>query len=82
MSLSGLFPRLWRIMGLPCRGPKEDTMSATDPEYTVVPPEERLDHDEDGSDDTDAIDEETGTDQVAIDMARATEDDQPLWEGE
>ena len=57
-------------------------MSATDPEYTVVPPEKQLDHDDDGSDDTDAIDEETGDDQVAIAMARATEDDQALWEGE
>ena len=56
-------------------------MSATDPEYTVVPPEERLDHDEDGSDDTDAIDEATGDDQEAIDQARVT-DDVGLWEGE
>ncbi len=49
-------------------------------EYIVVPPSERLDHDDDGSDDTDAIDDETGTDQEAIDQARVT--DGPLWEGE
>jgi len=57
-------------------------MPDTDPEYTVVPPEERLDHDDDGSDNTDAIDEATGDDQEAIDRARVTPDDGRLWEGE
>lgn len=57
-----------------------------DKEYTVVPPEERLDHDDDGSDDTDAINEETGDDQEAIDQSRVMQmgspDDPVLWEGE
>lgn len=55
-------------------------MARKEKEYTVVPPGKRLDYDDDSSDDTDAVDEETGTDQEAIDQARVT--DGPLWEGE
>ncbi len=60
-------------------------MDRKEKEYTVVPPEQRLDHDDDGSDDTDAINEATGNDQEAIDQARidqARVTDGPLWEGE
>ncbi len=51
-------------------------------EYTVVPPEERLDYDEDGSEDTDALDGETGDDQAAIDQVREIMADDVIWEGE
>ncbi len=50
----------------------------SDPEYTVVPLDEQLDHDDDGSDDTDALDDETGDD-TDLDYRRHTG---VLWRGE
>lgn len=55
------------------------TDSARDPEYVVVPPSERLDRDDDGSDDSDAIDEATGNDTEDLDDYRDL--DAPVWSG-
>ncbi len=49
-----------------------------DPEYTVVPLEEQLDIDDDGSDDTNALNDETGDDTDQSYRRR----DGPLWRGE
>lgn len=52
---------------------------AHDPEYAVVPEDEQLDHDDDGSDDTDALDEETGDDAEDLDSYRQR--DAEVWSG-
>ena len=49
-------------------------------EYTEVPSSERLDYDEDGSDDTNAITDDTGADDDDLDDYRDL--DAPIWEGE
>ena len=49
-------------------------------EYTEVPSSERLDYDEDGSDDTNAITDDTGADDDDLDDSRDL--DAPIWEGE
>ncbi len=55
-------------------------MVRSDPEYTVVPVSEQLDIDEDGSDNTNALDEATGDDTADLDGVR--DRDAPVWEGE
>ena len=52
----------------------------TDPEYTVVPESEQLDYDDDGSDNTDALDEATGDD--TGDLGNYRNRDGPIWRGE
>lgn len=49
-------------------------------EFTPVPPEEQLDHDDDGSDDTDAITRRSGADNLDLDKYR--DRDAPVWSGE
>ena len=56
------------------------TTPAYDPEYTVVPEDEQLDHDDDGSDDTNALTPETGDDTEDLDKYR--DRDGKVWPGE
>ena len=62
--------------------PLSDNMEAmkTDPEYTVVPESEQLDYDEDGSDNTDALDDATGDD--TDDLGNYRNRNGPIWRGE
>lgn len=55
-------------------------MTDHDPEYTVVPLDEQLDYDDDGSDDTNALTPETGDDTEDLDKYR--DRDAPVWAGE
>ncbi len=50
-----------------------------DPEYTVVPDDEQLDRDDDGSRSTDALDEATGADDDDLDDYRIR--DAAIWPG-
>ena len=51
-----------------------------DPEYTVVPESEQLDHDDDGSEFTNALTAETGADDEDLDDYRDRSG--PIWRGE
>jgi len=51
-----------------------------DPEYLVVPADQQLDHDDDGSEDTNALTVETGADDEDLDDYR--DRDGPIWRGE
>lgn len=55
-------------------------MVTRDPEYTVVPLAEQLAIDDDGSDDTNALTEETGADDEDLDDYRDRSG--PIWQGE
>ncbi len=52
----------------------------SDPEYTVVPADQQLDHDDDGSDDTNALTDATGDDTADLDDYRDRSG--PVWAGE
>ncbi len=49
-------------------------------EFTSVPLEDQLDYDDDGSDNTDALDEATGADND--DLGKYRNRDGPIWRGE
>ena len=51
-----------------------------DPEYTVVPESEQLDHDDEGSDFTDALNATSGADDKDLDKYRDRSG--PIWRGE
>lgn len=55
-------------------------MARTDPEYTIVPSAEQLEIDDDGSDDTNALDEATGDDTEDLDEYRDRSGE--IWRGE